>query len=375
MKRILLVLAITACGGGEGIIDTPEVEAPQPGDGTSGGVTPMVEPVFRDPDGKPVLPQWSEGPDEAVPGEPDAGDARDAGSEIDAGAEPDAGLAPDAGHRPDAGSVADAGVHLDAGVHDAGTPPSSPTTVHLDTSVVSLIVEPDGSGHDDLGTSYTDKNYWNFCVPGAVTAALYYWKPANVTGWAAGHFREPSHAPSTIPAAGTYWKSSGSAGGYANKGRAYLMYLAMKVKPPSWGTAGIDNFSVYPTTGANLVDARDALNWEASGHSAGWSTFFYAIVYASTVTQSRMHTHLTGDLRGGHAVVIFADTGYLPNWSRSLSHAITVVGFDDRAGTYQYIDTCGKRCNGASQAKNGGVWTISQSRLTQAVQHGAGYVW
>src|SRR5256885_5689133 len=64
--------------------------------------------------------------------------------------------------------------------------------------------------------------------PLPIPAALYFWKPTNVTAWPAGYFREPSHAPSTIPASGTYWKSSGTAGGYVSKGRAYLMHLAMK---------------------------------------------------------------------------------------------------------------------------------------------------
>ena len=69
------------------------------------------------------------------------------------------------------------------------------------------------------------------------------------------------------------------------------------------------------------------------------------------------------------------DTGYLPNWSRSLSHAIAVVGYDDAAKTYTYVDTCGVRCNGSSKAKNGGVWTLSQTALFQGITHdGAGYV-
>ena len=68
------------------------------------------------------------------------------------------------------------------------------------------------------------------------------------------------------------------------------------------------------------------------------------------------------------------DTAHLPNWSRSLGHSIAIVGYDDSADTYAYVDTCGARCNGSSQATNGGVWHISQSRLHTAItSFGVGY--
>ena len=68
------------------------------------------------------------------------------------------------------------------------------------------------------------------------------------------------------------------------------------------------------------------------------------------------------------------DTGYLPNWSRALGHAIAIVGYDDSAGTYAYVDTCGKACNGSSQATNGGVWHVAQSKMHSAIAaFGAGY--
>ena len=253
---------------------------------------------------------------------------------------------------------------------DAGPPPGM-----LDTTVVAQIVEPEGGGKDDASQSYTDKNYWNFCMPGAVTVALYYFLPGNVTGWPAGDFKEPSNAPSTIPAAGTYWKASEAVNGYHTYGRAYLMYVAEQVKPPSYTAPGMVSFASYPTTGANLVDARDALNWEASKHSSSYASFFYSIVSSTGLTKAKLHADIKATIDGGHAVVVAADTGYLPNWSRSLSHAITVVGYDDAAVTYKYTDTCGVHCNGSSKAKNGGVWTIAQTTLYDAIEaDGAGYV-
>ncbi|HSQ64426.1 MAG TPA: C39 family peptidase [Polyangiaceae bacterium] len=253
--------------------------------------------------------------------------------------------------------------------HEAGTPGT------LDTTIVTQIVEPEGGGKDDSGNSFTDKNYWNFCMPGAATVALYYFLPKDVTSWPAGNFKEPMNAPSTIPSAGTYWKSSDSVNGYTTKGRAYLMHLAEQVKPPSFGTAGLVDFSSYPTTGANLVDVRDVLNWEASGHAQNWSTYFYSVVYAKGLTLTKLHDDVKKTIDGGHAVVVAADTGYLPNWSRSLSHAITIVGYDDVKATFHYTDTCGVHCNGSSKAKNGGLWTIAQKTMLDAVvADGGGYV-
>jgi hypothetical protein len=212
-------------------------------------------------------------------------------------------------------------------------------------------------------------------VPGAATVALYYFSPSNVTQWPAGDFKEPANAPNTIPAAGTYWKSDESVNGYHTFGRAYLMHLAEQVKPPSFTTPGIASFTSYPSTGSTIADARDAMNWEASGHAANWSTFFYTLVSASGMTATKLHDDIKKTIDGGHAVVVATDTAYLPNWSRSLSHAITVVGYDDVKTTYKYTDTCGVHCNGSANAKNGGVWTIAQSKLYDGIKaDGAGYV-
>lgn len=279
----------------------------------------------------------------------------------------------------DADRAFDATQDSDADRASDAAPDAAPEAGHapgmLDTSVVSRIVEPEGDGHDDASQSFTDKNYWNFCTPGAVTVALYYFVPGNVTGWPAGNFREPSNAPSSIPSAGTHWASSDKVNGYQTYGRAYLMYLAEQVKPPSFAAPGMDAFTSYPTTGANLTDARDVLNWEASGHSSKYASFFYSIVSSKGLTATALHGDVKKDIDGGHAVVAAVDTGYLPNWSRSLSHAITVVGYDDATSTYKYTDTCGVHCNGSSKSKNGGVWTVAQATLFDAIEaDGAGYV-
>jgi hypothetical protein len=247
---------------------------------------------------------------------------------------------------------------------------ASPPVAHmLDTSVVAKIVEPPGDGHDDHGTYYSDQNYWNFCSPGAVTAALSYFT-SNVTAYPAGYVHEP-YGPHEST---TYWASSDSVDGYATVGRAYLMHIALAVKPPNFTSAGLPSFGTYPTHGSSLHDSRDVLNWEASGHSSSWSTFFYQDVSASGLSSATLHHDITRDIWGGHAVFADVNTAYLPNWSRGLGHSIAIVGYDDTAGTYTYVDTCGHRCNGSSQSTNGGVWHVSQSRMYSAILAlGAGY--
>ena len=95
---------------------------------------------------------------------------------------------------------------------------------------------------------------------------------------------------------------------------------------------------------------------------------------ASGLTSTTLHHDITRDIYGGHAVLADVNTAYLPNWSRGLGHSIAIVGYDDTAGTYAYVDTCGKHCNGSAQATNGGVWHISQSKLHTAItSFGVGY--
>jgi hypothetical protein len=245
---------------------------------------------------------------------------------------------------------------------EVGHPPPAHT---LPTATVKRIVEPPGSGNDDHGHAYSDQNYWNFCGPGAATAVLAFFS-SHVTTWPAGSFSEP-YGPHTST---TYWASSDSGA----VGRAYLMHIALQVKPPTFSTAGLASFTYYPTHGTQLANARDVLNWEASGHASGWSTFFYQDVAASGLSATTLHHDITRDISGGHAVFADVDTGYLPNWSRSLGHSIAIIGYDDTAGTYAYVDTCGTRCNGSAQATNGGVHHVAQSRMHTAItSFGVGY--
>ncbi len=250
-----------------------------------------------------------------------------------------------------------------------------PLAKRLVTTDTQLIVEPPGSGVDDRGMSFVDLNYWNFCAPGGATVAAAYFGSTRVTGRAPSYFVEP-YGPRQVR---TYWASADSVSGYPTKGRAFLMYMAEQVFPPGWATPGLVDFSYYPTTGATLQDTRDALNWEISGHSPYWASYYYAVqpAYGARFTEAQLHADVAWAVGYDNAPIVAAvNTAYLPNWSRALGHTITIVGYDDAAGTYVYLDTCGKLCNGSSSNRNGGLFTIARRSLYLAVASwGTGYLY
>lgn len=253
--------------------------------------------------------------------------------------------------------------------------PTLPIAKRLVTTDTQLVVEPPGSGIDDRGVRFIDANYWNFCAPGGATVAAYYFGSSRVTGRAAAYYIEP-YGPKRVR---TYWASADSVSGYPTKGRSFLMYMAEWVFPPGWATPGLDEFSYYPTLGATLPDTRDAINWEISGHSAGWSTWYYAVqpVGGARWSEAQLHADIAWDIGYDNVPIVAAvNTAYLPNWSRSIGHTIAIVGYDDVTRTYAYLDTCGRACNGSAGNRNGGVYTISQRALYLAIgSWGTGYLY
>lgn len=246
---------------------------------------------------------------------------------------------------------------------------SAPRDPVLNTIVTQYVIEPEGVDSDDHGTSYTDGNYWLFCTAGAVAASMYYWNSTNVTNWPAGSFTEPVYASIRKT---TYWTNTDSDAKtpyYYTQGRNYIMYIAEQVNPPSYVDPGEVNF--HGSVGGTLADMRDAMNWEASGHAGNWSGYFYYVVTQPYLTQSALHADIVSDIYyyGKPVLVITMTSGLSPNWSNGgVLHAVSVIGYDDSAGTYTYIDTCGVRC-GASH--NGGVYTVNQTTLYNGIHANA----
>lgn len=236
-------------------------------------------------------------------------------------------------------------------------PPSAKT---LDTSVVQNTLEPYGNvpgnnsacTYDDNGYCYIDRYYWNFCGPGAVDSALYYWNGKTNT-YPAGYYTEPSYANRRTT---TYWTSS-------DHNRSYLMYLAENTWVPGWSTPGIVTYNSYPSAGTYLSDVTNTLNWEASGHNTStWQNYWYVTVSNSGLSASTLNNDITIDIADGYPVVVEVNTTNLPNWNTNgIIHYVTIVGYDNINHTYTYVDSCGRACGSLGS----GVHTINQTTPDQ----------
>ena len=254
-------------------------------------------------------------------------------------------------------------------VAQAPSPVQYPAALSLDTSWTRLMQEPPRVGVDDAGRAYTDYNYALLCGPGAAAVVLYYWPATrrSVTT-RAGWFVEPvSVGPNRY--ARTYWKPTDPTG----YGRGEIMYLAEVEWPvpdrglPWWSRPGLMNWSAKPPS-TDIWTLADAINWEASGGTD--IHHFYVIQAASDLTMQALADHIHSDIAAGVPVVIAARTSdgsvALPFWSvrstqRAVNHYVTVVGYDDTAGTYTLIDTCGPSCNDRNMRAGRGI--IRQSAL------------
>ena len=294
---------------------------------------------------------------------------------------PDRGAVPNSGHKPGPGP----------------SPSPSPTpppggAVQLTpwwTSDVP-VWEPQGSGIDDGGASYSDSNYWNFCGPGATAVTLGFWANGHafVTGIAKDGYTEPN--PSLSIRATTTWAATDS----VSSGRGAIMYLAENILPipdaGSWAWPGVIDWSqAYPYDGTPVNRIRDALNWVINGGvsvsngqltintSASDSTPYAWTPYSSAMTASAVLSGIEADLNGtnpaatGQPMPVVANVltasgrDHLANWSskRGVNHSITIIGYDDTQGTYTYVDTCGPGCNNTGDAA--GIYTVPQATMVE----------
>jgi hypothetical protein len=275
----------------------------------------------------------------------------------------------------------------------------------LDTSWTRWMIEVSGSGRDERGNWFTDKNYWEFCGDGAMTVALYYWQQLtghpDVTG-TAGYFLDP-YAAEGVPwpkngpevadkggvRVGTYWSGSDTVNRYTAHGRGFEFYLAMAAQPPTWQSTGyalfaMDGKPLYPAFGTPPANVEAGLNWEASGHDPStWTHFFYTFIVPTDPTLTRdFNAAVMLDVgRERVPVVTLVDTYDLPNWqdgtaTRHITHALAIVGYDNTSNppTYTYTETCGRTCGGGTE---GEIHTIPQAQLVKAMQDksGLGFAW
>lgn len=206
--------------------------------------------------------------------------------------------------------------------------------------------------YDDNYAHYSD--YWmvTLCGPGAADIASFYWPvPLNYSNYA-------NVADALDGNVATSW--NGTDVDNIIRMRGYMVHMAFQIKPPTWNSSGMLPQTYYQTGqkgGTTLQVERDALNWEISGHGSNWSSYFYANDWNNNYTtesaaESALHSAIVNDLYYNNApVVVEVNTSSLPNWSTSVKHFVAIIGYDDVAGTYKYLDTCKNYtgCDGKNQ--------------------------
>lgn len=139
--------------------------------------------------------------------------------------------------------------------------------------------------------------------------------------------------------------------------------------------------SVYPSNGVTQYDVVDALNWEASGENVnGWQNYFYTIQWDDPgVTAAMLNSDIVSDI-GSNGVPVQAEVNLqlLKNGTGQglTKHQIAIIGYDNNAGTYTYVDTCAytTHCNSSSTNQtynpvNGDnrVFTVPQAQMWLAI--------
>lgn len=239
--------------------------------------------------------------------------------------------------------------------------PYTSSAYALNYNPAQSVFEPPYTGSDAAGHSYTDEYMWNLCGPGATTATLGYWSNPNLN--IGGHTY-------TDPHTSTYWNNSNY--------RSYIMYIATQTDPPYYTSPGEETYQTYPSAYASFDDVRDALNWEASGHSSGWFNYFYTVVGASSLTLSNLQSDVQNDILNAQVpLIVSVNDGYLPDWPSGshTSHFVTIIGYNNTADFFTYAETCGSVSCGTQGT---GIWTVNQQQLFNGIENdngNGGIIW
>lgn len=187
---------------------------------------------------------------------------------------------------------------------------------------------------------------FTLCGPGAADVTTDYWPlPANLANYA--YVSDPLN-----PTQNTSWNGTDVDG--TTRMRGYMLHLAAQIEAPTWASPGMfmqSKFQSGETGGATLQVVRDAINWEASGENpSDWAGYFYIVTWNSSYStesamESSLHQAVVNDVYYNHVPVIVEISAKYPalrNWpdGSGVNHFVTIVGYDDNAGTYLYVDTC-----------------------------------
>lgn len=226
--------------------------------------------------------------------------------------------------------------------------------------------------YDDAQHHYSDGYMYTLCGPGAADVTTDYWPvPPNTANYA-------NVSDGLYPTQYTNWNGADVDG--TTRMRGYMVHMAFQIEPPTWATPGMLPQSYFQSGelgGATLQVVRDTLNWEASGHSSVWASYFYINTWNSSFTsesaaESSLHTAIVNDLYYNNVpVIVELKAGYLPNWSSSnmVYHFVTIVGYNDSTGQYTHVDTCKHftGCNGTGGVDTPDFHPVGQHQLALGV--------
>lgn len=246
-------------------------------------------------------------------------------------------------------------------------PGSDPSSFTLPLSFP--FEEPLAYGYQDSssgvgkGAYYTDEFNWYDCGPGAAAVAMWFWGAAPWPG--AGTYRDPHSS--------LYWLTT--------NGRPDIMYIAYVINPPNsgWTSPGVMTYGTYPSADTNNTDEEIGMNYEASGESSSWETYYYVLVpyNGKNFSASALLSDIEYDTYTYRVPpVVSVNDYYLPDWdhsgSRGDSHDVAILGYNNSNSTYTYYETCGSGA-AACETSGTGTYTVSQSQLYTAIENDNGY--
>jgi hypothetical protein len=162
-----------------------------------------------------------------------------------------------------------------------------------------------------------------------------------------------------------------------------ILKTSVTVKPPltlpngaGWTSPGVMTYQTYPTAYTANTDLLIGMQYEASGESSSWQSYFYVLVSPGNLSASQLLSDVEYDTSSyGVPLVVSVNDSYLPDWQNSGykggSHDIAVIGYNNSNSTYTYYETCGPGA-AACETSGYGTHTMSQSQLYSAIENDNG---
>jgi RHS repeat-associated protein len=262
----------------------------------------------------------------------------------------------------------------------------------LDTSVVGMFAEP-------KPTSKSEFIDWShLCGPGAFRVVMAFAgnhlasSPGN-PGWLLNDDGAPFWPSTTytdpvpyktVDGKPVYYSHAWADGvGSDGRGDGYMMYLAWKVpgykghKGVFWHSKCFKHHGCNPTSTSEDIAAAANYEYWGGGSPKGPNPFKWIGAYYMK-SQTSFHDAVVRQLAVmGVPVLVSVMTKGLPSWGTTdLGHYISIVGYNDTKGTYEYVETCPRwtGCGHANEVAGGpNLFWVSQKTLYTAIHRNGDY--